>query len=78
MDNYEIPSVDPVWDYTTAYEYGTKSKEQLSELISYMSSLEKADEQSDQYLFENLNYVIARLQACCNNLSFHSSNKTEN
>lgn len=77
MHNSKIPPVDPAWDYAAIYEYATKSREQLNELINFMGSLDKADEQSNQYLFEELNYVIARLQSVCNNLSFHPSSLTE-
>ncbi len=77
MDNFNVPEVDPMWDYATVWELVHGMRNRLNEAIEYMSEIKKATEESNQHLHEEINTTMSTGLTCINLIDFHPSNLEE-
>ena len=64
MDNLNLPQTDRDWDYAAIWERLHQAKFQLEDVTKIMQEKERANEETDQLLYEKFELAINWLQSC--------------
>ena len=78
MARFNVPPCDPDWDYATQWELLHGMRNKIQEIIKEMALYEKASQELNQLIHEEIQTVISTGTACINLTDFHPSNSIEN